>query len=133
MSKQPETVLREAIHLALGRDPTLLVLRNAQVYDRERSLRGGLGTGSPDLLVFLSPWGHAIGLEVKVPGKYATEDQRRCAAMWRTRGVTVMTVRSVEDAQKAVTEAAHYMRSRYGIGVEVAGQSVASANVAVPR
>ena len=56
--------------------------------------------GTPDLLIILN--GDAFFLEVKVPGKHATEIQLYRMAEWGAAGVTVATVRSLDEAQQVV-------------------------------
>lgn len=110
--KQPETILREQIFASLGCDPDLLVLRNAVGQDSITHVVYGLGTGSADLIVILRPWGHVLGLEIKVPGKKMRENQRATADVWRDVGATVCEVTSVEAALAVVERTREYLRAR---------------------
>ncbi len=109
---QPETPLREAIHHALGRDPDLYVMRNAQVQDGYSHARGGLGPGSPDEVVIIFPWGHCLGIEVKMPGEVMRPNQEECARKWRDRGATVEVAYSVEGALAIVDRTREYLREK---------------------
>ncbi len=126
---QPETILRLAIFHAVGSDPSLLVLRNAIGKDRETHVVYGLGTGSPDLVAILAPWGHLLGLEVKCPGEYPDPDQRVNHALWRRKGATVYVVRSVEEAVRAVAETRAALAMRWGLDEHFA---VATTTTNVP-
>jgi hypothetical protein len=108
-----EAHLLRAIELALGSLPGVLVLRNScgvasfthPETGRTRTARFGLGVGSPDLVLFLAPEGHALGLEVKTKDGRTSPEQERCHQAWARFGVPVFVVRSIEEAREALAYA----------------------------
>lgn len=91
-----ERDVQDAIELALGAEPDVLLLRNNVGVARhvaddgtERFVRFGLGPGSPDLLCIVAPLGRVVGLEVKRPGEHATAEQLHVHAVWRRFGAIV--------------------------------------------
>lgn len=95
-SRQPETELRDAIRDALLRSGVLAIV-NAQV---GRTHRGGLGTGSADLICCVR--GRFVGIEVKMLGKPATADQLAWGELIRRHGGAYYVVTSVAEAIVAV-------------------------------
>ncbi len=72
-------------------------------------VRGGYMTlcppGTPDILVVVPPNGHLLGLECKAITGELRESQIAWSAKARARGVTVETVRSVDEALTAYRSA----------------------------
>jgi hypothetical protein len=68
----------------------------------ERVIAYGLGVGSADVLVIVSPSGRCGWLEVKAPGGRVSEQQQRFLDRMRARGCGAAVVRSVEEAVTAV-------------------------------
>lgn len=106
-----EKTIQNKIRLALGREPDLTLWRNNTghaSYEAEggaRKVRYGLARGSSDLIGILAPTGRLIALEVKRPGKSATEEQLLFLALVRRRGGFAAVVHSVEEARVAVDRA----------------------------
>jgi hypothetical protein len=122
--RRDEAELERHILRAVGGQPDLLLLRNevgvgypcaelhalfaaqglGQTVDpilrRARRITYGLGVGSPDLFGALS--GRAFGLELKTPTGRSSPEQERWAYAARGRGVEVVVVRSVEEAEAAI-------------------------------
>lgn len=130
MSHKRRTTLEKSIQRdieeALGAEPDLLLLRNsvgqAQYFDDDGKafyVPYGLGNGSPDLVgllrvrVLADAEGYQDGrdvgiwfcLEVKPPEGELEDDQKKCHAIWRRFGAFVETVRSVQDAKRALERA----------------------------
>lgn len=61
-------------------------------------VRYGLGNGAPDVLAVLSPWGHLVGLEGKLPGRDLDPEQRIWASELQAHGGSFGVFRSVADA-----------------------------------
>jgi hypothetical protein len=94
-----EKVVQREIELALGAEPYMDP--DGGVFH----VPYGLGTGSPDLVGILAPWGRWLCLEVKAPGEDARDEQEKCHRAWRRFGAFVETVRSVEEARTALQRA----------------------------
>jgi len=115
--RQHQAVPREAevqreIELALGAEPDLLLMRNANgvaryVDDdgRERFTRMGLPNGAPDLVGIHAPFGRWFGLECKARDGRLSPDQRRIHDLWRRSGAFVAVARSAHDARLALEQA----------------------------
>jgi hypothetical protein len=90
----------EAVNLV----PFALAFRNntgeARVHGHH--VRYGLGTGSPDVVVVLGPWGHFVGLEVKLPGIGPRPSQKAWGCQLAEYGGTYFVVHSVAEALAAV-------------------------------
>lgn len=67
-----------------------------------RTISYGLGVGSADLLVILSPSGRCGWLEVKAPEGRTTPAQEQFLARMQARGCGTAVVRSVAEAVAAV-------------------------------
>ncbi|HZR80421.1 MAG TPA: hypothetical protein VFD92_04915 [Candidatus Binatia bacterium] len=123
LAHELESKIQRDIRIALGREVDLAVFRNqtgvARYVDattgREFRVPYGLGKGGSDLVgmlamkvtlygveVTLSRW---IALEVKQPGKYPTEDQKRFLRLVRRYGGFGAVVRSVDEAMAALGRA----------------------------
>jgi len=121
-----ETDLTAAIVEALNTLPDVIAFRNntgvARVHGSH--VRYGLGNGSPDVVAVVKPWGHFLGLEVKLPRERAEPHQLRWADRVCHYGASYYLVRSVPEAFDAVgrvralltatlgyTSSADYMKS----------------------
>jgi hypothetical protein len=102
------------IRLALGREPDLVLWRNAQVYaefEDGAKARGGLGKGSSDLVGILrvkvgeGHLGRFFGLEIKKPGEAPKPSQERWFALVRSFGGFASWADSVEMARAALERA----------------------------
>jgi hypothetical protein len=116
-----ERDIQAEIRLRLGAEEDLVLWRNAQVYAEivdqsgTRPVRGGLGTGSSDLVGVLSArvhletkpvtFGRFFVLEVKKPGKKPTDEQRRFLALVRRMGGFAGVVTSADEAHAALVRA----------------------------
>jgi hypothetical protein len=108
-----EAQIQDAIRLALGQDPDLVLWRNnvgvAEHWDTRSStpsrLRYGLGKGSSDLIGMVRPSGRLVALEVKRPGQTPTPEQVRFLKLVRSFGGFGAVVTSVQEAQTAVQQA----------------------------
>lgn len=106
-----EKTIQNQIRLALGREPDLTLWRNNtghasyEAASGPRTVRYGLLRGSSDLVGILAPGGRFLALEVKRPGKEATEEQALFLALVRRRGGFAAVVCSVEEARAAVDRA----------------------------
>ncbi len=103
-----EIVIQSRIAAALGAKPGVLLMRNA-IYHGLMPSGGcgeyGLGVGTPDLVGALAPFGRWFALEVKQPGKKATAEQAKTHRIWRSFGIFVAVVHSVEEAEAALDRA----------------------------
>lgn len=107
-----EKKIQADIEAALGSESDLLLLRNscgAAEYIDEKTgkmwhVPYGLGSGSPDLVGLLKTRHLAAWfcLEVKQPGKSATEEQEKAHAIWRRFGAVIHVVHSVHEAREAL-------------------------------
>lgn len=107
-----EAEIQQAIRLALGREKDLTIWRNStgvsQHTDRsgrKRWERHGLIKGASDLVGVLAPSGRWVALEIKSPTGRPTEEQLMFLDLIRRRGGFATIVRSVEEAQAAITRA----------------------------
>jgi hypothetical protein len=105
---QRETHLQQAIRLALGREPDLVLWRNSGgVATHEQSgttQRFGLCRGAADL-VGVGPRGKFFALEVKTTRGRLSTEQSMFLDLVRGRGGFAAVVRSVEDARAALDRA----------------------------
>lgn len=108
----PESVLQAEIRLALGRDPSLVLWRNAvgqaeHVAGNGRTFRQafGLARGSADLVGILAPSGRFVALEIKTPTGRVSPEQTTWLALVRSRGGFAAVVRSVDEAIAAIERA----------------------------
>ena len=108
----PESVLQAEIRLALGRDPSLVLWRNAvgqaeHVAGNGRTFRQafGLAKGSADLVGILAPAGRFVALEIKTPAGRVSPEQTTWLALVRSRGGFSAVVRSVDEAIAAIERA----------------------------
>ena len=115
--KREETRIQRAIEATLGHAPDITILRNnngVATFDDGARVVYGLGVGTPDLVCILqltpalAAW---VALEVKVPGEEPEPAQRAAHALWRSLGVQVFTVHSVDEAAGALEIARGVARS----------------------
>lgn len=114
-----EGEIQRRIEAAIGAEPDFLLLRNS--VGQAKHIDGdtgktwhvpyGLGVGSPDLVGALqlpingnelAVW---VALEVKAPEGVVEPDQKKCHDIWRSFGILVFVVRSVDDAKNALDDA----------------------------
>lgn len=120
-----ERQIQAEIERAIGAEPDFLLLRNSvgrarYVTDdgREYFVPYGLGVSSPDLVGILrvrvtayqgAYFPRTVGiwlcLEVKAEGEDATDEQKKCHAIWRRFGAIVDVVHSVSGARAALERA----------------------------
>lgn len=101
-----ESQLQDAIRLALGRDPGVLLFRNNighAVMHGNRVTFGVGGPGGADLIGILD--GKPLAIEVKSPTGRQSEEQKRFEHLWLARGGIYLMPRSVEQALEMI--AAH--------------------------
>lgn len=110
-SKLEKTIQAE-IEAEIGAEPDLIILKNsvglARHYDDEGKswkVPYGLGTGSPDLVGILAPWGRWFCIEVKVPGEEPDPHQLKCHEQWRAMGALVYVATSATEARHALAAA----------------------------
>jgi hypothetical protein len=119
---EPEALVQRRILLAIGSLPGVLVYRNSvgvaeyQDHDgKRRTVKYGLDTGTPDLVVLLTVsvevrgavrricmW---VGLEVKAEDGEPSEDQLRVQRQWHAMGAHYSFVRSIPEALAALDRA----------------------------
>ena len=113
-SPSSEGQIQNAIRLALGRDPDVVLWRNsvgvAEFFSRGRmaTVRYGLATGSADLVGLVrhvSGVGRFLALEVKQPGKKARPEQAAWLAIVRRLGGVGEVVTGVDQALDVVRRA----------------------------
>lgn len=109
--KNTGTPLQREVQAAIGAEPDLLLLTNptglAEYFDARTGkswkvpygVGGADGTGGPDLIGILLPWGRIVGFECKSGKGVATDAQKACHALWRRFGAIVGVVRSAQDAR----------------------------------
>jgi hypothetical protein len=101
-----ETQLQRAIHEALARIPGVLVWRcnsgGSRVKFGLRDIKGSV-KGTPDLVGAVN--GRLLLLEVKLPGKKPTKEQRERLEEARSNGAIAEVVRSVDEAVWTVKQA----------------------------
>lgn len=101
-----EGQIQDAIRLALGTEPGLVLWRNnvglAEHWDGKavQRVRYGLAPGSADLVGLCD--GRFIALEVKTPKGRTTPDQEQWIELVRCAGGFAAVVRSVDEARAAV-------------------------------
>jgi hypothetical protein len=106
-----EAQISDAIRLALGADPTLVLWRNnvgiAEHWNGKSvdTVRYGLAPGSADFIGVLKPEGRFVALEIKSPTGRATPDQVTWLALVRRMGGFAAIVRSVDEARAAIERA----------------------------
>lgn len=104
-----ESQLQDAIRLALGRDPDLVLWRNNCGFDPERRVRYGVGSpGGSDLVGIFR--GRAVFVEIKTATGRQTAEQRDFEALVTARGGVYVVLRSVPEALAWL----EHMRSTYG-------------------
>lgn len=109
-----ESRLLAEIREALGDARDLVLWRNnagALRDDAGRQVRYGLAVGSADLVGILAPSGRLFALEVKTPTGRVSPDQVRWAKLAESMGAFVRTVRSVDEARKALADAREQQRA----------------------
>ena len=107
-----ETQIQQAIRIALGDEPDLVLWRNSTGQTEEwnpndgssRALRYGLAVGSADLVGILRP-GRFFALEVKTAKGRVRPKQETWLALVRRMGGFAAVVRSVDEAKAALTRA----------------------------
>ena len=106
-----EAQISDAIRLALGSDPTLVLWRNncgvAEHWNGKSvdTVRYGLANGSADFIGVLQPEGRFVALEIKSPSGRVTPDQVKWLALVRRMGGFAAVVRSVDEARAAIERA----------------------------
>lgn len=103
-ARRPEDQLMDAVKVAIGCMPGVIVMRNevgrATAMGTSYPKLYGLGEGSPDLVCIVR--GRWLGLELKTPKGRLSAAQEGCHAAWRMAGAVVVVVRSVAEAVAAV-------------------------------
>lgn len=99
-----ETQILVAIHDAIALTGRALLWRNNT--GQIGRVRFGLGVGGADLVGVLRPTGRAFALEVKTPTGRLSREQRAWHRAWTGAGGYVACVRSVDEALRALEEAA---------------------------
>jgi hypothetical protein len=102
-----ERDVQQAIRLALGRLPDVVLWRNSTGVARpnDRVVRYGLCVGSSDLIGLLAPSGRFLALEVKTAAGRTSLEQDQFLALVRRRGGFACVVRSVAEALAAIDRA----------------------------
>lgn len=100
-----EGAIQDAIRLALGSEPDLVLWRNnvGTAEHHGGRVRYGLAPGSADLVGVLG--GRFVALEIKTPAGRLSPEQRAWLGLVRARGGFAAVVRSVEEAREAVARA----------------------------
>lgn len=131
----PEALVERDVLLAVGRDPAVLIAKNevgvgyagavrfalrttlepwgklaqqaVEATLTRHRLTWGLGVGSPDLVgaVLAEPWPVPLLWELKSDQGRLSPEQLRWHAAARRRGLTVSTIRSVDEALAALEAA----------------------------
>lgn len=112
MPKRPEDAIQRAIVQYLQLKLSGAVISHARnegnrggmkgVVDGRRGKLMGVKAGFPDLVVFWQ--GDVIFFEVKAPGGYLNEAQRRTRDELKAQGFKVYLVRSIDDAADALAD-----------------------------
>ena len=107
----PEKIIETAILAMLERQWRLNVWKvdRQGTYDPKRKcFRANKNPfkrkGIPDINGIL-PWGQALYIEVKAPGKYPSKEQKEFIARAKDSGAVAFVARSIEDVYKAFKEA----------------------------
>lgn len=103
----PEIHLQQAVRLALGREPDLVLWRNAAGvarHDSGHTQRFGLCPGAADL-IGIGPNGRFFALEIKTCRGRLSDDQSRFLDLVRRYGGFAAVVRSVDEAHDALARA----------------------------
>lgn len=110
-----ESLIVAQIRLALGKIPGVVLYRNAQLTTKvgDKWIKSGLGTGTPDLVGFVSVEitpemvgkrvAIATGIEVKTPRGRLSEEQKQCLKLWSSSGALAFRSDDVETAVKEVS------------------------------
>ncbi|MEK0430305.1 MAG: hypothetical protein RL139_109 [Gemmatimonadota bacterium] len=99
-----ETRILLAIHDAVALTGRALLWRNNT--GQIGRIKFGLGLGGADLVGILRPSGRGFALEVKTHVGRLSPEQRAWGAAWTAAGGFYACVRSVEEALRALEEAA---------------------------
>ena len=107
-----ESQIQQAIRIALGDEPDLVLWRNTTGQTEEwnpsdgsaRTMRYGLAVGSADLVGILRP-GRFLALEVKTPTGRVRPEQTAWLELVRRMGGFAAVVRSVDEAKAALERA----------------------------
>jgi hypothetical protein len=117
VSRNPESILSDAIRLALSADGRSVMWRNSTglATINGHKIRYGLAVGSGDFVGFLTNeagprTGAYLELEIKTPRGVSSKDQLMRADLVRRMGGFYAVVRSVEDAIAAIDRAAQGAR-----------------------
>jgi hypothetical protein len=106
-----EGQLQDAIRLALGRDPGVLLFRNnighAMMRHGHRVTFGVGGPGGADLIGILD--GKPLAVEVKTPTGRQSPEQRQFQQLWESRGGIYLMPRSVDQCLSLI--ASHRSRT----------------------
>lgn len=104
-----ESEIQQAIRLALGREPDLVLWRNPVGVGETngRKQRFGLCRGSSDLVGVLTVngVGVAVFIEVKTPTGRLSPEQRMFGELVTRKGAIYCVARSVDDARNCITQA----------------------------
>lgn len=108
--RETEADIQQAIRLALGLEPDLVLWRNnvgGTIHEASsRVVQYGVGgKGGSDLLGILGPNGRWFALEVKKPGGRVKQEQLDFLAIVRSMGGFGAVVYSVDDARAALARA----------------------------
>lgn len=123
-----ERLLVVSILEALGLLSDVIAFRNNTGVARVHGsiVRYGLGNGAPDIVCVLRPWGHLLGLEVKLAGQDLDPDQVAWRDRIRQHGASYCLVRSVPEALSAVAGVRALLRAgRYALP---SGNALPSSN-----
>ena len=99
-----EGQLQDAIRLVLTGDSIVLWRNNCgQAEIRGRYVRYGVGNPGGADLIGIGPGGQFVAVEIKLPGKHPTPEQRMWGALVERKGGTYVVLRSVEEATQWLT------------------------------
>lgn len=109
----PEAIIQHAVREALGRDPRVILWRNArgtykqtdQQTGKTRWIVYGLAPGASDLIGMLRGSGRFIALEVKTGRGVTSAEQTGFIDLVNKSGGFGQVVHSVEEALSAITKA----------------------------
>ena len=107
IARARERDVQQAIRLALGRTPDLVLWRNSTGVTNVdgRVMRFGLCVGGSDLIGILAPSGRFIALEIKSDTGRTSRHQDLFLVLVRRLGGFACVVRGVDDALAAVERA----------------------------